>query len=390
MFTLPKSASDIIGLVLGAIPCPAGVRKSPASCSHSPPCYSCALCCRSGDECSTFDSLRHRPSPAYLPCHSPPFPCPCKTLRPRRRPLQRCSCVCCAAAAVSIAYLKKLVPVEMAERLHYFSEATTPITFEVDDSDNDEDESRRPTTELERNKHHAGQFQLWSDEARRRRTVLPPQRRPSTSSLHDVPMVVTNNAFFPVAMDERAFRASIDRQQSNLSDRSRNPPGTLRLSQSSSGKNLRIRITPSSSTKSLTSDIDSDSSFMPNSPLKQTLTYSTLAPHPSSRKFDDSVPSNLILAQPMRKSASAADLRTHPTSTSVSPRYHTAVFENKRPKSSLKAPIQPSASASEYTRYSSRPAASRANSSYSPTRRAPRPGLLRNSISRLKRFLLNR
>lgn len=280
----------------------------------------------------------------------------------------------------------------MAERLHYFSEASTPITFDVDDSDNDEEDSRRPTTEVDRTKHHAGQFQLWSDEARRRRTVLPPQGRPSTSSLADTPMVVTNNAFFPVAMDERAFRASIDRQQSNLSDRSRNPPGSLRLSQSSSGKNLRIRITPSSSTKSLTSDIDSDSSIVPNSPLKQTLTYSTLAPHPSSgRKLDDNLIPHSHLSVTMRKSASAADLRPRPTRNSLSPRCHTAFSDAKRVKTSP----QPTGHGSsvpltEYIRSGSpmpRSISSRANNSFHAARR--KPNVIRSSISRLKKWLTN-
>lgn len=284
----------------------------------------------------------------------------------------------------------------MAERLHYFNEAATPVAFDLEESEVDsaEDALRRPTTEVERNKHHTIQLQVWSDEARRRRTVLPPQRRPSLSSIHDSPMVATNNAFFPVALDDRTFRASMDRQPSNLSDRSRNP-ASLRLSRSSSGKKLRIQITPSSSTKSMTSvtsDIDSDhSSTMPNSPLKPNLTFSTLAS--ATRKHDDS--HAFSSAEHFRKCASAADLRTRPTDSSVSHREIVTDCDSKRAYSAIQAcGYRPSSRAnSEFVGLSSStptPVASRARSVHRSSRRTTRPSLFRNSMSRLKRFLLNK
>ncbi len=280
----------------------------------------------------------------------------------------------------------------MSERLHYFNEAATPVAFDLEDSDIDsvEDALRRPTSEVERNKQHKTQFQLWSDEVRRRRTVMPPQRRPSSSSVHDVPMIATNNAFFPVALDDRTFRASMDRQPSNLSDRSRNPT-SLRLSRSSSGKKLRIQLTPSSSTKSLTSDIDSDS--MPISPFKEKLTFSTLAP--VGRKLDDNpCPDG---ADHFRKCASAADLRTRPGSSSVSPRMSAAVCDSKRAYSAFQTRGHHRQSStrteSDFKRLSSgmaRAATVRTRSTHRSSRRTARPSLFRNSIIRIKRFLLNR
>lgn len=279
----------------------------------------------------------------------------------------------------------------MSERLHYFNEAATPVAFDLEDSDIDsaEEALRRPTTEVERNKQHATQFQIWSDEVRRRRTVLPPQRRPSTSSLHDViaPAVVTNNAFFPVAalpLDERTFRASMDRQPSNLSDRSRNP-ASLRMSRSSSGKKVRITVTPSSSTKSLTSDIDSDSSTMPNSPLKQGANYGYVA------RRGDGAGGN----EHFRKCASAADLRTPRPRKSVSPRGSAAVYDSKRAYSALQArPRIPSSRAnSDFIRMnmvSPSMKSVRARSVHRASRRGTRPSLFRSSISRLKKFLLKR
>lgn len=276
----------------------------------------------------------------------------------------------------------------MSERLHYFNEAATPVAFDLEDSDIDsaEEALRRPNTEVERNKQHATQYQIWSDEVRRRRTAAVPQRRPSTSSLHDViaPAVVTNNAFFPVAalpLDERTFRASMDRQPSNLSDRSRNP-ASLRMSRSSSGKKVRITVTPSSSTKSLTSDIDSDSSTMPNSPLKQNYGYVA--------RRGDGAGNN----EHFRKCASAADLRTRPPRTSVSPRGSAAVYDSKRAYSALQARprIPSSRTNSEFVRMNMVSPAMKSVRSRSarPSRRGTRPSLFRNSISRLKKFLLKR
>lgn len=148
----------------------------------------------------------------------------------------------------------------MAERLHYFTEVSTPVSFDCDDSEIDSDLevdlSRRPVTDSDRAKIHARQLQLWSDEARRRRSgnlpapqIASAHRRPSSASASDVfPHLTT------VSPETRA-RISTDRQQSNLSERARN---RARVSRSHSAKNLRIRITPSSSSKSLVSDIESE------------------------------------------------------------------------------------------------------------------------------------
>lgn len=156
----------------------------------------------------------------------------------------------------------------MAERLHYFTEASTPVSFDCSDSDIDsdlDDLSRRPISEADRAKQHARQLQLWSDEARRRRSPTPapglsPRRRPSSASLHDVippslgpPAVPAPPKLAPTELR----RLSADRQQSNLSERAR-LPNSRRVSRSHSAKNLRIRITPSSSSKSLLSDIESE------------------------------------------------------------------------------------------------------------------------------------
>lgn len=158
----------------------------------------------------------------------------------------------------------------MAERLHYFTEASTPVSFDCSDSDIDsdlDDLSRRPISEIDRVKQHARQLQLWSDEARRRRSPAlspTPRRRPSTASLHDMPPSLLPEFCPPPSV--RA-RQSHDRQQSNLSERAR-PPSSRRVSRSHSAKNLRIRITPSSSSKSLMSDIDSEigNSIPPSAP----------------------------------------------------------------------------------------------------------------------------
>lgn len=168
----------------------------------------------------------------------------------------------------------------MSERLHYFTEATTPVSFDCDDSDIDsdlDDLSRRPLSDTDRAKQHARQLQLWSDEARRRRSLLPPppspasaspRRRPSSASLHDV--LPPSHALHPlnvlpaqlsakITASEMRPRVSNDRQQSNLSERSRHPSASRRVARSQSAKNLRIRVTPSSSSKSLLSDIESES-----------------------------------------------------------------------------------------------------------------------------------
>lgn len=161
----------------------------------------------------------------------------------------------------------------MSERLHYFTEASTPVAFDCSDSDieSDLDDSRRPVSESDRAKEHARQFQLWSDEARRRRrSTLPSPSPPS--------------------------RTPADRQQSNLSERTRltssphihhsshphhphthhsHVPGhQRRVSRSHSAKNLRIRLTPSSSSRSLVSDIESEQGLppsLPQSPANATL-----------------------------------------------------------------------------------------------------------------------
>lgn len=131
-----------------------------------------------------------------------------------------------------------LATIVMSERLHYFTETTTTaISFDCSDSDIDSDleDARRPASATDRAKLHTRQFQLWSDEARarqRRRGTLP-------SALHNTVCA----------------RPPADRQQSNLSERARMSGSTRRVVRSHSAKNLRIRVTPSSSSKSLLSDI---------------------------------------------------------------------------------------------------------------------------------------
>lgn len=152
----------------------------------------------------------------------------------------------------------------MSERLHYFAEASTPVSFDCSDSDidSDLDDSRRPISPTDRAKQHARQLQLWSDEARRRRrTTLP-----SSASL-----------------DGRT-RPPADRQQSNLSERARLVGSSRHVARSNSAKNLRIRVTPSSSSKSLLSDVSDPA--MPSAPvsvnlLLPTSSFSSTPNHPN-------------------------------------------------------------------------------------------------------------
>lgn len=158
----------------------------------------------------------------------------------------------------------------MSERLHYFTEASTPVSFDCDDSDIDsdlDDLSRRPQSDSDRAKIHARQLQLWSDEARRRLSgqppSTPPQRRSTFSGSLSPNLIPVHPQPAPL---------STDRHQSNLSERCRR---TARVSRSHSAKNLRIRLTPSSSSKSLLSDIESESGHplsAPQSPRRNTLT----------------------------------------------------------------------------------------------------------------------
>lgn len=126
----------------------------------------------------------------------------------------------------------------MAERLHYFNEATTIVSFECSDSDieSDVEDPRRLRNASDRAKQHAVQLQLWSDAARDvrgRRRTLSSRGCPS------------------------------DRQQSNLSsDQSRHRSSSL--GRSHSCKSLRIRVTPSSSSRSLLSDVSAELSATPN------------------------------------------------------------------------------------------------------------------------------
>ncbi|PXF43109.1 hypothetical protein BWQ96_07143 [Gracilariopsis chorda] len=158
----------------------------------------------------------------------------------------------------------------MAERLHYFTEASTPVSFDCDDSDIDsdlDDLSRRPQSDSDRAKIHARQLQLWSDEARRRLSGQPPSTPPQRRSTFSGSL---SPNLIPIHLQPTTL--STDRQQSNLSERSR---PSQRVSRSHSAKNLRIRITPSSSSKSLLSDIESESGHplsAPQSPRRNTLT----------------------------------------------------------------------------------------------------------------------
>lgn len=178
----------------------------------------------------------------------------------------------------------------MSERLHYFTEASTPVSFDCDDSEIDsdiDDLTRRPTTETDRAKQHQRQLQLWSDEARRRRSAIvqttsspaSPIRRPSMNSMNEVSHLglssLPHQLSAKLQSPEMRARLSADRstyrQQSNLSERTRS--ASNRVSRSPSSKNLKIRITPSSSTKSLLSDIESELGTFashPHSPLVNT------------------------------------------------------------------------------------------------------------------------
>lgn len=139
----------------------------------------------------------------------------------------------------------------MAERLHYFNEATTIVSFECSDSDieSDVEDPRRLLNASDRAKQHALQLQLWSDAARdvrARRRTLSSRGCPS------------------------------DRQQSNLSsDQSRHRSSSL--GRSHSCKSLRIRVTPSSSSRSLLSDVSAELSTTPtNNSVSVTPSSSTL------------------------------------------------------------------------------------------------------------------
>lgn len=141
----------------------------------------------------------------------------------------------------------------MSERLHYFDDPLGGplVTFEGE-SDLDDaagPDLRRPKSCAERTSEHARQLSLWAEEARRRRAPVGRGRRLSNGSSGGGP---------PDFKMRGRSRSSCDRDRlpSNLSVRT---PSNLssRMSRSPSNKSLVIRITPSNSTMSLFSDIDS-------------------------------------------------------------------------------------------------------------------------------------
>ncbi|CAN8066572.1 unnamed protein product [Agarophyton chilense] len=174
----------------------------------------------------------------------------------------------------------------MSERLHYFAEATTPVSFDCDASEIESDlgDLRRPQTDTDRLNNHTRQLQLWSDEARRRLGASVTQSSPT------VQRRVTHSSPPPPPPTP----PTPDRHQSNLSERARSATSRP-VPRSHSAKNLRIRVTPSSSSKSLLSDIESElcahaahtaSSSAPTSPRLR----AALAP-PSSQRAPLSQPS---------------------------------------------------------------------------------------------------
>lgn len=176
----------------------------------------------------------------------------------------------------------------MSERLHYFTEATTAVSFDCSDSDIDSDleDSRRPISPTDRAKQHARQLQLWSDEARqRRRGTLP-------SSPQNI---------------ERA-RPPADRQQSNLSERARISGNGRRVARSQSAKNLRIRVTPSSSSKSLLSDV-SEHNENGQSSLPQGLFSLPSSPTPLTPAHK-SLPTRITVLQPSKNHSERVDENT--------------------------------------------------------------------------------
>lgn len=230
------------------------------------------------------------------------------------------------------------------------------MAFDCDDSDIDsdlDDLSRRPISDLDRAKIHARQLQLWSDEARRRlsgNTPPPPpltaRRRPSSASLQDKDRVndddklkhkdkeepispfTTSPGLTSKMASDRRYSASVDRQQSNLSERSRHASALHRVSRSQSAKNLRIRVTPSSSSKSLVSDIESElgqPASVPQSPHnpalqdpKPALPERTLPPTtlPTSLLPDRAEPNALHAAKQRSPQETVAALKLTPTSES--------------------------------------------------------------------------
>lgn len=167
----------------------------------------------------------------------------------------------------------------MSERLHYFTEATTAVSFDCSDSDIDSDleDSRRPISPTDRAKQHARQLQLWSDEARQRRR----------GTLHASPQNV-----------ERA-RPPADRQQSNLSERARMSGNGRRVARSQSAKNLRIRVTPSSSSKSLLSDVSEHNEHAQTSlPMAPFSLPSSPMPITPAHK---SLPTRITILQPLNR-----------------------------------------------------------------------------------------
>lgn len=146
----------------------------------------------------------------------------------------------------------------MSERLHYFNEATTPVMFDCSDSDidSDVDDSRLPLSPSDRAKQHALQLQLWSDEARRRRRcTLPSSRGASCDRQQSNLSSDRNRRSSPSAVSHSIASAAVFPGSTAQSNGANNSASAKNVGRSHSAKNLRIRVTPSSSSRSLLSDV---------------------------------------------------------------------------------------------------------------------------------------
>lgn len=180
----------------------------------------------------------------------------------------------------------------MAERLHYFTEATTAVSFDCSDSDIDSDvdvhDSRRPLSAYDRAKQHALQLQLWSDEARGRRRTLPTgvgrgsvedrqQSNLSERTRRNQQQQIPTNSTSPSPINSNLLHhqgnmlgagsggstISLNNDSSNTNGCSGSGGSGRLLTRCHSSKNLRIRVTPSSSSRSLLSDVSAERDHHP-------------------------------------------------------------------------------------------------------------------------------
>lgn len=255
-------------------------------------------------------------------------------------------------------------PLDMGERLHYFAEATTMVSFDCADSDIESDidivhDLRRPLSATDRAKQHTLQYQLWSDEARGRLRTLsataspinsidraPPPHSHASSSNVDQPNSPSDSARklqhpkspTTAAYDSKIFtHFSYNEKSSSLV--SINDVSSS-LKRSHSAKNLRIRITPSTSNRSLLSNhayssnssTPSDSATLTNTQQHMILTnlnsnymkrpYSVddnnRAPHRNRSEAGNLQPTNSLPLPTSLSLASSPSSSSHYTSPSTS------------------------------------------------------------------------